>query len=47
MFDTFLGMVALLLLAGLVFSIMSGDLFVWLLVGFVIYALYHVICGFS
>jgi hypothetical protein len=40
MFDTFMGMVALLLFAGLVCSIMSGDLLVWLLIGFVIYSLY-------
>ena len=47
MFDTFMGMVALLLLAGVVFSIMSGDFLGLLLVGFVIYSLFHVARGFS
>ena len=46
MFDTFMGMVALLMFAGVVCTIMSGDLFVLLLVGFVIYSLFHVARGF-
>lgn len=47
MFDTFMGMVALLMLAGVVCTVMSGDFLVLLLVGFVIYAIFHVARGFS
>jgi hypothetical protein len=46
MFDTFMCMVALLMFAGLVCTIMSGDLFVLLVIGFVIYSLFHVASGF-
>ena len=47
MFDTFLVTVALLLLVTLLFSIATGDVFCWLLAGFVIYVWFHVTRGFS
>jgi hypothetical protein len=47
MFDTFVRMVALLLLVRLLFSVATGDVWCWLLAGFTIYVLFHVTRGFS
>ena len=47
MFDTFVRISALLLLVTLLFSIATGDVWCWLLTGFVIYVWFYVTSGFS